>query len=132
MFPRQRRNAIAIRAGASLCGTCAGAGEGRCSDRQRNATGNRFQEGHGPLPRRISPAVKRADKCAGHLRQHRPLRPRAPPRLRCTPPLPAFQTTLSLETSRAISAHSICSRTFFSCLSEDSSSCSICCLNYEI
>lgn len=52
-----------------------------CRDRRRNATGNRFQEGGGggPLPRRISPAVKRADKCGGHLRQHRPMRLRCPP-----------------------------------------------------
>lgn len=50
-----------------------------CRDRRRNATGNRFQEGGGPLPRRISPAVKSADKCGGHLRQHRPMRLRCPP-----------------------------------------------------
>lgn len=52
-----------------------------CRVRRRNATGNRFQEGGagGPLQRRISPAVKRADKCGGHLRQHRPMRLCCPP-----------------------------------------------------
>lgn len=79
---------------------------GRRSGRRWNATGNRFQEGRGPLPCRISPAVKRADKCADHLRQQRAMHRRPPgpvgPRGH-SPPAPAdppasaaaFQTTLS-------------------------------------
>lgn len=57
--------------------------------RRWNATGNQFQEGRGPLPRRIS-RVKRADKC-GHLRQR-------PHRRRCAAaaaPPAAFHTTFS-------------------------------------
>ncbi|OWR43161.1 hypothetical protein KGM_213601 [Danaus plexippus plexippus] len=86
---------------------------GRRSGRRWNATGNRFQEGRGPLPCRISPAVKRADKCADHLRQQRAMHrrppgpvgppralapgPRGPPGLRrCIP------NDIKLETSRTI------------------------------
>lgn len=69
---RRRQGARAARAQAASGERC------DCDDRRRNATGNQFQEGRGPLPRRISPAVKRADKCGGHLRQHRPMRPRLP------------------------------------------------------
>ncbi|CAH2091052.1 unnamed protein product [Euphydryas editha] len=77
------------RRGAARCG--AEQRSGRLGGRRRNATGNRFQEGRGPLPCRISPAVKRADKCGGHLRQHRAMH-RPPPR---SAAVAAFQTTLS-------------------------------------
>lgn len=69
-------------AGVFFRGECTGAAAaGGGVGRRWNATGNRFQEGRGPLPCRISPAVKRADKCGGHLRQQRCDAPpaRAPP-----------------------------------------------------
>lgn len=59
-----------------------GAGAGGSGDRRRNATGNQFQEGRGPLPRRISPGSQTRRQVRArlrHLRQHRPMR-RRPPR----------------------------------------------------
>ncbi|CAH2240852.1 jg27248 [Pararge aegeria aegeria] len=101
-----------VRVGCRVAESAAAAAA-RLGVRRRNATGNRFQEGRGPLPCRISPALKRADKCGGHLRRHRAMHrtPRCPARRTTTRCIPS---DIELETSRPIPPHSISTtRTFF-------------------